>query len=416
MFIIPKPIFADLTTQLSVWEQVGLNEAQTRQAIILHVLSALGYDVWNPLEVFAEKNSGKGVIGYTPDFTIFSQEQPCFIIKVKALNKELTDNDCTQAVNYINSSDLRWAVLTNGKEWLFFDNKESGAAVDKQVLILVLDDPYFAHYLEQLLAPVTWQLPNAGEQVARNVQLIKIVVKLVPEIRCYAATEQGLRRAIEHELKNESERKLAQSRLPELMQWFFSAEEEPTPAAQKAESSEVLTTEVPSVPVTAPPKISTTEVAVSSPAPVVKPPVPTKPPVVSPLLAASSSEFLHLLYQKLVTTGQQSKLRIDNVKNPVVIRFGGTELKVSTWRDIYIGIAETRIALCRETAMRFVVEHEINEKYRDVDYRRLSNGKYISVNLNVDDVKKAINKLLTELQCPKNTMEVHYKGQIFHSP
>lgn len=409
MFITPKPIFTDLTAQLSSWEKVGLNEAQTRQAIILHVLAALGYDVWNPLQVFAEKNSGRGVMGYTPDFTICSQDQPCFIIEVKALNKELTDNDCIQAVNYINASDLRWAILTNGKEWLFFDNQEPGAGVDKQVLILVLDDPYFAHYLEQLIAPAIWQLPNAGQQVANNVQLIKIVVKLVPEIRCYAATEQGLRRAIEHELKNEHERKLAQSRLPELMQWFFTAEESgitPVPA---------IMAEEPKVPKEEP-------VVVAPPPPPSKPATPkpapaaVAPPVTVSALASTEEEILELFRQKLAAIGQQSKLRVENVSNPLVMRLGTIEFKAATWRDVYVAIAETRIALRRETSMRFVVEKDINEKYRDVDYRKLSNGKFISVNLNVDDVKKAINKLMAELQFSRNTIEIRYKGQVLTFP
>ena len=128
---------SDITRHLNDWQVSGINEAQTAQAIVLRILHALGYDIWNPFEVVPEA-SGNG--GYRPDYTIQLDGDIRFIIEVKALGKTLSDADKeqTQAVNYINVQGKRWAILTNGREWLFFDNHRPVEIAQKRVLPLTL--------------------------------------------------------------------------------------------------------------------------------------------------------------------------------------------------------------------------------------------------------------------------------------
>ncbi|MCP6313139.1 hypothetical protein NL444_27095, partial [Klebsiella pneumoniae] len=87
---------------------------QTRQVILLRILQALGWDIWNPEEVSAEKNSGGGGGAYIPDFTVALAGDNKYILEAKALGREFTENDKTQAVNYAGAIGLRWAVLSNG--------------------------------------------------------------------------------------------------------------------------------------------------------------------------------------------------------------------------------------------------------------------------------------------------------------
>lgn len=65
-----KHVINDIVANLARWEQTGLNEAQTRQVMVLRLFQALGYDIWNPFEVIAEQNSGGGSGSYIPDFTL----------------------------------------------------------------------------------------------------------------------------------------------------------------------------------------------------------------------------------------------------------------------------------------------------------------------------------------------------------
>ena len=61
-----KNVLRKLSTDLELWSDTGINEAQTSQAVILPILQALGYDIFNPLEVVAQSSG----YGYIPDYTV----------------------------------------------------------------------------------------------------------------------------------------------------------------------------------------------------------------------------------------------------------------------------------------------------------------------------------------------------------
>ncbi len=63
-------MLSKLAQNLTAWSKAGLNEAQTSQVIVLPILQALGYDIWNPDEIAAQVHSGGGNAAYIPDFTV----------------------------------------------------------------------------------------------------------------------------------------------------------------------------------------------------------------------------------------------------------------------------------------------------------------------------------------------------------
>ena len=111
-----------LSKGLAEWSHKGLNEAQTSQVIVLQIFQALGYDIWNPFEVVAQLHSGGGGGAYAPDFAVHLPHT-YFVVEVKALDKDFSPTDRMQPVNYVNALGRRWAVLTNGKVWNFYDNR-----------------------------------------------------------------------------------------------------------------------------------------------------------------------------------------------------------------------------------------------------------------------------------------------------
>lgn len=202
--VLPK-----LAQNLTAWNKAGLNEAQTSQVIVLQVFQALGYDIWNPFEVVAQFHSGGGSGAYAPDFTVYLPESDRFVVEVKALSKVFSASDREQPVNYVNNKGLRWAVLTNGKAWHFYDNKIDKPAAEKLALTIDLQDARAADYLKRLLSREVWlkagvehklalEVQAINTEIRRHLELSEIEKKLRDELReGFTKDAKGLKRAMQ---------------------------------------------------------------------------------------------------------------------------------------------------------------------------------------------------------------------------
>ncbi|WP_051913567.1 type I restriction enzyme HsdR N-terminal domain-containing protein [Thermus caliditerrae] len=178
-------VIQEIVDNLDRWK--GLNEAQTTQVIILRLLQALGWNIWNPEEVVAQDTSAKG---YRPDYILSVRRTPVLVLEVKGLDRTPNNEDRTQVVNYANAQNIRWAILTTGKQWEFFDNTLQAKAPEKRSLLFELDNPSAARYLERTLKRDLWEAKEASAKLAR----------IVEEIRKEIETQQSLTR-IEHKLR-----------------------------------------------------------------------------------------------------------------------------------------------------------------------------------------------------------------------
>ncbi|HEY3322554.1 MAG TPA: type I restriction endonuclease [Planctomycetota bacterium] len=102
----------------------GKGEEATKQALILPVLDALGYDIWDPAEVcpeyeadFATKKLGQKE---KVDLAILLEQIPRVYIEIKSVDTVLDGHE-GQLARYFNAtSTVTLAILTNGLEWRFF--------------------------------------------------------------------------------------------------------------------------------------------------------------------------------------------------------------------------------------------------------------------------------------------------------
>ncbi len=102
----------------------GRGEEATKQALVLPVIDALGYDIWNPAEVcpeyeadFAVKKAGQRE---KVDLAIVLDGLPVMFLEVKALETQLDGHE-GQLGRYFNATTaVRLGILTNGIEWRFF--------------------------------------------------------------------------------------------------------------------------------------------------------------------------------------------------------------------------------------------------------------------------------------------------------
>lgn len=102
----------------------GKGEQATKQSLVLPMLDALGYDIWNPAEVcpeydadFAIKKAGQKE---KVDVAIFLAQLPRIYFEVKCVD-DILDGHEGQLARYFNATKtVTLGILTNGIEWRFF--------------------------------------------------------------------------------------------------------------------------------------------------------------------------------------------------------------------------------------------------------------------------------------------------------
>lgn len=104
-------------------------EEATKNALILPVISAWGYDVSNPKEVLPEMTCDISGRNDKVDYAIFRNGTPIIIIECKQIEKRL-DTFVGQLSKYYVATTAKFAVLTNGDYWLFYSDFERQNLMD----------------------------------------------------------------------------------------------------------------------------------------------------------------------------------------------------------------------------------------------------------------------------------------------
>jgi hypothetical protein len=111
--------------------QVETEEA-TKNAFIMPFLSALGYDVFNPLEVVPEFVADIGIKkGEKVDYCILREGKPTIIIECKHW-KETLDPHNSQLFRYFHVTAAKFAILTNGIVYRFYTDLENSNKMDEK--------------------------------------------------------------------------------------------------------------------------------------------------------------------------------------------------------------------------------------------------------------------------------------------
>ena len=121
-------------------DQIATEEA-TKNAFIMPFIRALGYDVFNPLEVVPEFTADVGVKkGEKVDYAIMRDSLPSIIIECKHWAQKLDLHD-NQLMRYFNVSKAKFAILTNGIKYRFYtDLVEPNIMDDKPFLEFDITD------------------------------------------------------------------------------------------------------------------------------------------------------------------------------------------------------------------------------------------------------------------------------------
>ena len=113
---------------------VGTEEA-TKNAFVMPFIAALGYDVFNPLEVVPEFTADIGMKkGEKVDYCIIDDGKPTIIIECKHW-KENLDKHTSQLYRYFNTVNARFGILTNGIEYRIYTDLDDKNKMDIEPFI-----------------------------------------------------------------------------------------------------------------------------------------------------------------------------------------------------------------------------------------------------------------------------------------
>ncbi|QDS94280.1 hypothetical protein FF011L_30590 [Roseimaritima multifibrata] len=111
-------------------ELLGTEEA-TKNAVIMPIINALGYNVFDPTEVIPEFTADVGMKkGEKVDYAIVIDGDPTILIECKGINTKLDFKHASQLYRYFGVTTARFAVLTNGKHFWFYTDLDSPNKMD----------------------------------------------------------------------------------------------------------------------------------------------------------------------------------------------------------------------------------------------------------------------------------------------
>jgi hypothetical protein len=119
-----------------------LTEEATKNALVMPMLRALGYDVFDPSIVVPEFTADFGVKkGEKVDYAIMVGGEVAILIECKPVNCDLAVVHASQLYRYFSVTKARFGILTNGREWRFFTDLDAPNKMDEKPFFIfsVLD-------------------------------------------------------------------------------------------------------------------------------------------------------------------------------------------------------------------------------------------------------------------------------------
>ena len=122
--------FENLQATAERYKDSELNEAQTDAAFIRPFIDALGYDHSDVFEVVPQYSTAFGdTKKYRVDYAIVLNDVPVILIEVKKQGHPLNDRP-DQLAFYLNSTEARFGIYTNGLVYKFFADLDEEKRMD----------------------------------------------------------------------------------------------------------------------------------------------------------------------------------------------------------------------------------------------------------------------------------------------
>jgi hypothetical protein len=113
-------------------------EEATKTALVMPLISALGYNVFDPTEVVPEFIADVGTKkGEKVDYAILRDGQPIILFECKWSGCNLDEAHASQLYRYFTVTPARFGVLTNGLQYRFFSDLEEPNKMDSRPFLIL---------------------------------------------------------------------------------------------------------------------------------------------------------------------------------------------------------------------------------------------------------------------------------------
>ena len=118
-------------------EQLVTEEA-TKNALVMPMLMAMGYEPFNPAEVVPEFTADIGTKrGEKVDYAIMRNGKPAILFECKKFGDSLNADRASQLMRYFNVTDAMVGCLTNGVVYKFFTDTDADNVMDEAPFLVV---------------------------------------------------------------------------------------------------------------------------------------------------------------------------------------------------------------------------------------------------------------------------------------
>jgi predicted type IV restriction endonuclease len=122
-----------LSLRLANTKDLVQTEEATKTAMVLPFIQALGYNVFDPLEVTPELTADVGTKkGEKVDYAILFNGKPTILFECKHAGDDLNIKHAGQLFRYFHVTEARFGVITNGLVYRFFSDLEQPNKMDEK--------------------------------------------------------------------------------------------------------------------------------------------------------------------------------------------------------------------------------------------------------------------------------------------
>ena len=157
-------------------------EEATKNAFVMPFISALGYDIHDPLEVIPEFTADAGVRQQEKvDYAIMKDGRPSILVECKSAGVSLGREHLSQLLRYYAVTDARFGILTNGVVYQFYTDLVKRNVMDEEPFLVVnmleLSDDMVVEVCRfaksEFGAQAIWDLVNTREKEQKELQIFR---------------------------------------------------------------------------------------------------------------------------------------------------------------------------------------------------------------------------------------------------
>ena len=155
-----------LSAKIQKQKDMIQTEEASKTAFVLPFISALGYGIFDPMEVVPEFTADVGIKkGEKIDYAIMQHGKVIMLFECKAAHLNLADENASQLFRYFSVTEARIAVLTDGIIYRFYSDVERSNKMD-ETPFMELNMLDIQDYLVPELKRLTKQAFNTDEIIA----------------------------------------------------------------------------------------------------------------------------------------------------------------------------------------------------------------------------------------------------------